>query len=184
MVRSPTRLACRRLPILVACALLPLAGCGGKEDDRFAPPCPTPSIPRDFGDVRRYRGAGLDITDAVLEGRIIAVNGSCTRDGGGIVKANVSVSMELRRGPAATGRNADVSYFVAVSEGERILDKRVYNLRAEFPANTDRLRLTGEDVELRLPVTGQKSAASYRISVGFQLTPNELAVNRSARPVR
>ena len=145
-----------RFTILAACALLPLAGCGGGPDDRFAPPCPTPSIPRDFGDVRRYRGAGLDITDAVLEGRIIAVNGACSRDGANIVKANVSISMDLRRGPAATGRAADVSYFVAVSEGDRILDKRVYTLRAEFPSNTDRLRLTGEELELRLPVTAQK----------------------------
>lgn len=179
MVRSPTR-----LPILAACALLPLAGCGGGPEDRFAPPCPTPSIPRDFGDVRRSRAGGLDITDAVLEGRIIAVNGSCTRDSATIIKANVSVSMDLRRGPAATGRSTDVSYFVAVSEGERILDKRVYTLRAEFPGNTDRLRITGEELELRLPITAQKSAAAYRISVGFQLTPDELAANRGARPIR
>ena len=65
-----------------------------------------------------------------------------------------------------------------VPEGERILDKQVFTLRAEFPPNTDRLRLSGDDVELRLPVSPTKTAEAYRIQVGFQLTPLELEVNR------
>ena len=71
-----------------------------------------------------------------------------------------------------------MSYFVAVLDGERILDKQVFALRAEFPANADRLRLAGDEVELRLPVTPTKTAAAYRIQVGFQLSPAELALNR------
>ncbi len=161
-----------------ALALVLLAGCGGSDNDSFAPPCPQPSIPRDFNDLSRYRGAGRDLTDSVLDGRITGLSGSCKRDGADAVLATVSVGIELNRGPAAPSRIAELAYFVAVSQGERILDKRVFTLRAEFPANTDRVRLTGDDVELRLPVTASKTAAAYRISVGFQLTPAELEVNR------
>ncbi len=164
------------------CALLTLSGCGGGVDDNFAPPCPAPSIPRDFSDLRRFRGTGRDITDAVLEGRVVNIAGSCKRTSDGIVTATISAGIELARGPAASGRIADVAYFVAVSEGERILDKQVFRLRAEFPANTDRLRLTGDEVDLRLPVTPQKTAAAYRISVGFELAPVELEVNRQRGP--
>ena len=163
---------------LGACALLALAGCGASESDNFAPRCPVPSIPRDFNDLRRFRGAGRDITDAALEGRVVNIQGSCKRTGDSTVTATVSVGIELARGPAAPGRIADIAYFVAVSEDDRILDKQIFRLRAEFPANTDRLRLSGDEVELRLPVTTQKTAAAYRISVGFELTPVELEVNR------
>ena len=60
-----------------------------------------------------------------------------------------------------------------------MLDKQVYPLRADFPENTDRLRLAGDSVDLRLPVTAQKTAAAYQVTVGFQLTPAELAFNRA-----
>lgn len=176
MPRLPPTLA------LLAPALLGLASCGPPDPDRFAPPCPQPSIPRDFSDLHRYRGAGRDLTDSVLEGRISGVNGSCARDGARIVAVTVSVALELTRGPAATGRTADVAYFVAVSEGEgRILDKQTFRLRAEFAPNADRVRLAGDEVELRLPVTPERTAAAYRVSVGFELAPAELEVNRRGR---
>lgn len=167
--------ASRSLPALLPALLL--AGCGAGGDN-FAPPCPGAAIVRDAADITRYRGAGRDLTDAVLDGRITGLGGSCKADGEGFVSTTVSVGMELTRGPAAPGRQAEVSYFVAVLDGERILDKQVFNLRAEFPPNNDRLRLTGDSVELRLPVRPGKGADAYRIQVGFQLTPLELDVNR------
>ena len=158
-------------------ALLLLAGCGAAGDS-FPPACPGAAIVRDAADLTRYRGAGRDLTDAVLDARITGLGGSCRADGAGFVSTTVSVGVELTRGPAAPGRLAELSYFVAVLDGERILDKQVFGLRAEFPPNNNRLRLTGDDVELRLPVTGTKGADAYRIQVGFQLTAPELDVNR------
>lgn len=177
MADTPTRLALRFGALF---PLVLLASCGSSDDnEKFAPPCPVPSIPRDTSDLRRYRGAGRDITDSVLDGRITGVEGSCARGDRGFVTSTISVGLELTRGPAAPGRINDIAYFVAVSEGDRILDKHVYTLRAEFPANAERLRLSGDEVQLQLPVTASKTAAAYRVSVGFQLTPEELQVNRT-----
>jgi hypothetical protein len=94
------------------------------------------------------------------------------------VAATINVGIELTRGPAATGRTAEVAFFVAVSQGERVLDKQVYTLRAVFPENTDRLRLTGDSVDLRLPISKTVKADSYQVTTGFQLTPEELEANR------
>jgi len=159
-------------------ALLALAGCGAGNEDNFAPQCPKPSIPRDSNDLHRYRGAGRDITDTILEGRILGISGDCKRDGGAIVSSSIIVSLELSRGPAASGRTADVSYFVAVTQGERVLDKQVFRLNPEFPPNTDRLRLRGDEIELRLPISEGKPASVYQVSVGFQLSAAELEDNR------
>ena len=159
--------------------LLALAGCGGDAQDAFAPACPGAAIVRDAADLSRTRGGQRDLVDTELEGRITGINGRCKRDGTDTVVTTVQVGIELTRGPAAPGRQAQLAYFVAVLDGETILDKQVFPLRAEFPPNADRLRLAGDEVELRLPVKADKTAAAYRIEVGFQLTPEELAANRS-----
>ncbi len=175
-LRFPAWLALR---LLGAAPLLALAGCGGDTQDAFAPACPGAAIVRDAADLSRTRGGQHDLVDTELEGRITGINGNCKRDGADTVVTTIQVGIELTRGPAAPGRQAEVAYFVAVLDGENILNKQVYPLRAEFPPNADRLRLADDDVELRLKVQPNKSAAAYRIEVGFQLTPEELAANRS-----
>jgi hypothetical protein len=170
--------ALSRLALAASLTLPTLAGCGEDSGAQFAPPCPRPAILRDANDLLRYRGSGRDLTDSVLEGRITGISGSCKRSGPNAVAATVTVGMELTRGPAATSRVADVAFFIAVSEGERVLDKQVYQVRAEFPENTDRVRLTGDSVDLLLPVTDKKGADAYQVTVGFQLTPAELEANR------
>ena len=162
---------------LLALLVPVLAGCGG-SDEAFAPACPNVGLVRDAADLVRYRGAGRDLTDLVLNGRLTGVGGSCKRDGSSTVVTTVQVGIELQRGPAAPGRQAQIAYFVAVLDGDRIMDKQVFQLGAEFPANADRLRLSGDAVELRLPVKPDKTAAAYRVQIGFQLTPLELEVNR------
>ena len=170
--------AMRLIYCSLAVPLLALAGCGAGTEDAFAPACPSATILRDAADLTRYRGGGRDLTDTMLGGRITGISGKCVRDGADTVVTTVQVGIELARGPAAPGRQADLAYFVAVLDGDRILDKQVFPLRAEFPANGERLRLTGDDVELRLKVRQDKTAAAYHIQVGFQLTPAELESNR------
>lgn len=162
-----------------------LAGCGGNSGGgpKFAPACPRPAILSDANDLQRFRGNGRDFLDTALQGRITSVNGSCSADGSQAVVATINVGVELTRGPAAVGRTADVSFFVAVSQGDRVLDKQVYTIQAEFPENTDRVRLTGDSVDLRLPVNKTMKADTYQVTAGFQLSPAELEANRR-RPIR
>ena len=169
-------------PLSALCLVAPaLAACSG-SGEKFAPPCPQAGIVRDAADLTRYAGNGRDLTDLVLEGRITGLNGKCSRGDKGVTVVAVSVGLELARGPAAPGRRTELSYFVAVAEGDRILDKRVFPLVAEFPANTDKVRLGGDDVEMALPTTADKPAAAYRVLVGFQLSPAELEQNRRRPP--
>lgn len=177
-----TRQGWQRLAGALAPAVV-VAGCGGGGIDQFAPACPRPAILRDANDLTRYRGTGRDFLDTALQGRITAINGSCTQDGRRTVVATVQVGMDFTRGPAAVGRTTSVPFFVAVSQGQTVLDKQIYTVQLEFPENTDRLRVTGDSVTLRLPVTATQKADSYQVTTGFQLSPEELAINRQ-RPAR
>jgi hypothetical protein len=79
------------------------------------------------------------------------------------------------------GRETDVPVFVAVTEGETILDKRVFLMHVAFPSNVDRITLGTGDVDLVLPVSPTKSGAAYTVLAGFQLTPDQLMQNRRKR---
>jgi hypothetical protein len=71
-----------------------------------------------------------------------------------------------------------VPVFLAVTDGDTILDKRIYPLHVVFPPNVDRLVLRSEEQSLVLPVSPGRSGAAYTILIGFQLTPDELEQNR------
>jgi hypothetical protein len=172
------RLAALLIPLVAG-----LAGCGSANLDKFPPACPRASILGSAANLIRYRadgsgGGGQDVTDMVLNGRITGVSGTCERSDEETLNVAATVGLDLTRGPASTSRREDVPFFVAVTQGDQILDKRVFHIRAEFPANTDRLRLSSDEVHLTLPITRERSGASYDMLVGFQLTPDELATNR------
>jgi len=166
-------------------ALLPLAlaACGSSmNDNHFAPPCPRTAILSDAGDLAHYRPGGRDITDLLLQARIASVNGTCqpgtTKD---TTKVTLNVGLTAQRGPAAGQmRDADLAYFVAVVRDNQILDKRVIPLSFQFPANANRVGITGADQDLVLPTAGSTTAADYVVLVGLQLSPEELERNRQA----
>jgi hypothetical protein len=174
-----------KLAWLAALLLASIAGCGGSNKNAFAPACPRAGILGDAADLTRYReGGGRDITDLVLAGRILGVSGQCKPgDSKTQLETSMQVTLGVTRGPGMTQRQADLTVFVAVSDGDDILDKRLFPVHLEFPSNTDSIRITTEPVTMQLPISAQKSGAAYALTAGFQLTPEELELNR-LRPQR
>ncbi len=170
------------LAAALACTAV-LAGCGSDDPNEFPPACPAASILADGADLTRNDGHGFDITNVVLDGRMTGLQGKCRRsEDHKTLDAELRVGMDLTRGPSAAGRTAAVPYFVAVSRDDRILDKRVLTINVTFPANTDRLHVDGEPVMLAFPTPKGVIGPNYKIVVGFQLTPQELAANRRRGP--
>lgn len=167
-------------PAALLLALL-AAGCssGSGMEGKIAPACPGLAIVKDAADLTRFNGRGEDITDLVLDARVVAVPATCKPGGRGIVEAEVKVTVEVARGPAAPSRRLTLPYFVAVTDPTgRLLDKQEYNLAGEFPANVDRLTVSGQPITLNLPITADRPSSSYRIFVGLALTPTDVAYNR------
>jgi len=172
------RLSFARHAVRFALLLPLLAGCAPPRD-AFAPPCPQPSFPRALADLTRYNGSGRDLTDLVLRARLLRLDGSCEAgDTKGTVVANITVSVEAVRGPALSGNQADLPVFVAVMDGGRILDKKIYTLRASFDSGVQKVIAKSPRISVVLPVSQAKSAAAYGIVAGFQMTPAERAVSQ------
>ena len=170
-------------PRIAACAVLAallLAGCGAKPE-QFAPACPELKLLRDAADLTRMRGQGSDLTDLVVNARVVAVPGSCSEGSKGTVKAMIQVTFEATRGPAAPSRVIELPYLVTVLRGDRIIQQKPYVLPVEFAANVDRARFTGEEIDMVFPVSPEIPASDYRIYVSFRLTADELAFNRKGK---
>lgn len=158
-------------------ALLLLAGCS--PGDKFAPICPQLALVKDAADLTRFNGRGEDVSDLVVNARIVGVPAVCSAAGHDIVRADLTVAMELLRGPAQADRQASVGYFVAVTDSaEKLLDKQTYTMSGEFPPNVTRVTAVSDKITLDFPTSETVPAASYRIFVGLALTPQELAYNR------
>jgi hypothetical protein len=165
---------------LVGALLLAAAASGcGPSDDKFPPACPMLSLLRDGGDLTRFVPGGGAVTDMVLHARIVGVPAKCQSVDAHHVKATLSVQAEMARGPAARERSLQATYFVALTEGDSVVQEQDFTLAGAFPANVDRISAKSDDIELLLPVTKTKTAAAYHIYVGFRLTPDELAYNRA-----
>jgi hypothetical protein len=160
---------------LLASLLALLAACGPTRN-QFPPACPGQAILGDAADLDVYRPGGTrDLTDLVAHGRITGIQGTCKAgDGADRLAVTVNVAVEMTRGPAMPGRETDVPVFVAVTEGDMILDKHVYLMHIVFPSNVDRLSPSLVGINLSLPVTPTKSGAAYTILAGFQLSPDQM----------
>lgn len=176
--RLPNHGWARRAALLAA--LLPLLSDCGPPRNQFAPPCPGQAILGDAADLDVHRGAGTgDLTDMVLHGRIVGMQGTCREgDKKNQLAVTVSIGVEVTRGPAMQGREADVPVFVAVTDGGTVLDKRTFQMHVVFPSNVDRVTLTPGEMNLLLPVTPTKSGAAYTILGGFQVTPDQIGRGR------
>lgn len=164
-------------------ALVALAACSAPKPTEFAPSCPRVAIVADAADLTRYRpGGGQDLTDLVLDARITGFKGNCERDDARNVRTTMTVDLAVLRGPASRGRRTQVAYFVAVRDGETLLDKQIYSLDVSFPENQDQVRITSSEIELVVAVNREKSAAAYDVLIGFQLSPEDLAFNRRRGP--
>ncbi|HKM65487.1 MAG TPA: hypothetical protein VJY39_23660 [Acidisphaera sp.] len=180
-VASPVR----RLGVALAAVvtLLNLGACSQPGAYEFAPPCPRTGIVADAADIVSFRptasGPSQDLTDMIVTGRITGLRGACSREDNGRERVKVTVLVQLTRGPALASRTVSVPYFLSVSNGDTILAKDPQTATVEFPPNVDRVQFTSAPITLSLPTTKDKSGASFDVLAGFQLTPDELAYNRS-----
>ena len=178
--------------VLAAAALasaLPAAGCGGSGGgDRTSLPvaCPRPGILADGADLTRWRpGPVRDLTTMVFDARLTGLNGSCRagrRDRS--LEVTLAPSFTVERGAAGGGeRVADLPWFVAVvGPGEEVLQRRSFVERMAFNRGETRATGEGAPVRLSLPVGEERRATDYRVFVSFELTPEDVAVNRRRGP--
>ncbi|SDD48180.1 hypothetical protein SAMN04487779_1008117 [Belnapia rosea] len=170
---------------VVLLALL-LAGCGAGGSTQLPIACPNPGLLAEGADLTRYRPGGpQDLTGLDFDARLIGLNGSC-RPGRGDRSINLQMTagFSVERGAASEGRSVDLPWFVAVIDRrtDAILSRQGFVERVNFGRNETRSTIDSAPVSISLPVGENRQASDYRLLVSFQLTPEDLALNRRRGP--
>lgn len=169
----------RSLGILVA--TLAVAGCGIFGRSAPQPECPNVAILGDAAIVTKFRDqSGRDLSDVTFTAEVVDIEANCSYD-------RTSVNVELKallavtRGPADRNRVVDLDYFVAITDPQQTpVAKQPFRVRFEFRDQITRLSRV-EELEQRIPLRDLRLGPRYQIVIGFQLTEDELAYNRSLR---
>lgn len=178
---SPTGRAARRIVLLLGLNLglgLALGGCSWVSGQYSDVKCPGAGVVAGIDTVARFDGRGTAYVNLADRATVGGVKSDCNIDSGG-VSVTVSLSTVAELGPTAAGRTIDFPYFVAVTDGrDKVIAKRVFQNTITFKPNENRAG-TQDTVTERIPLADPKQADRYHVIVGFQLTPEELAHNRT-----
>jgi hypothetical protein len=188
---SASRRSAASLPLVLLTCLafcLTLGACTPDPEEK-APQCPIALLRPDASTLNRYDGHGTDLTNLVLSGRLLNINGRCEGLlGKNTLKARAQAEMVLTRGPAAIGREVDVPYIIAVTRNDQpnnpVLDHREYTQHVVFPPNVDTVRVTGSEVWFNFPTRRGLGGQNYTIYLLFALSPEELAANQKALGIK
>ena len=173
-----------RLAFLVLVAPLVLSGCDAmsRVKGKVAPPCPPVYILSDTATITKYRaGGGHDLTDVEVEAEVVGFKGDCIYDDKG-GEISLQLSFNVRRGPAAATRTVELTYFVAIPKFYPAPEaKGIFTFPITFPETADQLRVSDEEVVMRIPVKTKELIDKYEIYLGFQTSADELEMNRRTK---
>jgi len=158
-----------------------LAGCSSLAKTE-PPPCPPVYILSDTSHITKFRpGAGRDLTDVEFEAEIVGFKGECGYDAKG-ANVDLSISLDVKRGPAAAARDVTLSYFVAIPKFYPADEaKAVLVTPVTFPEGVESVRVTDEGVRMQIPLKNRELIDQYVVYLGFQTTPEELEQNRRTK---
>jgi len=158
-----------------------LAGCA---PDRTVPPCPDVRVDNATANITQFRdGPGRDVGDIVYQAEIVSYRGTCTQDlenDEGEAEVEMEIEFAMATGAASAKGEIPLYYFVALPQlFPDPAGKQIFELRRTGPGGASKVQRWTETVSLTLPVTKARPSAAYDIYVGFQLTDEQLAFNRT-----
>ncbi len=167
---------------MVAASLsLVVAGCQATSDERNPGPCPAAGVLYEADRVVTFDGPAT-LENVAYSGEITGVSTTCRYFDDRPIVQNLRIEFAFGRGANAQGDTHAYRYFVAVTrDGVAMLEKRVFEVDIDF--DDKRTVTRKEEIEqIVIPrANPTTSGGNFEIVVGFQLTPAQLAFNRSRR---
>lgn len=162
-----------------------LSGCFGFDASNFddspnVGPCPVAGALYDASRVVEIKGAERH-ENVGFTGAIEGVRGFCRYIGTNPITMEVEIDFAFGRGPQAEGLSHTYPVFVTVTRRDRsVLAKERFDIPVTWPADKDIVRVTESVPGIVIPRANETvSGSNFEVIVGFDLTPAQLAYNRS-----
>jgi hypothetical protein len=169
----------RAMQALGVLALAALAGCSsGTTTGPVACPRIIPAPGADT--IAQFGPGGHEQKDVLVGGRFYDLSASCTQLKVGF-DINTQISFYAERANNSIP-DATLPYFVAlIGPEEKVLAQEQYQEKFAFIPGEPFRRTLAEKITVHVPLRNKSDSASYTVVVGFQLTPDQIAVNRASR---
>lgn len=192
--RIKTKALTKALLGIAVISAMALSGCKstkealkiGDAGERNPGACPRAFALYDAGRIVDFRGDAETFSNVGFTGEIANVRSLCRYYGTEPIVADLEITFDLGRGPAASQSEATYEYFVAVTrKNVDVIEKQVYPLQVRFPAGQDRVRVSDTVDKITIPrATETTSGANFEIVVGFVVTPEQRAFNTDGKRFR
>lgn len=151
-----------------------LAGCG---NDKAARICPQVAAVRELAHITDFgRDDTPGLNSMVAAATIDSIDGDCAFRSTN-VDADFDVHLSARRGSGLGGNQTEFPYFVAVLDQNNLpVSKQNLSAILRFSGNDTTVESI-EKIHVKIP-TDTSNTGEWRVLVGFQLTPEQLAYNR------
>jgi hypothetical protein len=161
---------------LILVPALFLAGC---STDANGPQCPSASVLSDTATLTVFRaGAPADPSGEAYTASIVGVRSSCS-----YVKAAPTATATFRftvratRAPSTDGATYALPYYFALTQGDRILEKKNATLKISFAPGSAATSVDENLPDTIITLEPGHPPTDYQLLVGFQLSDAERAYN-------
>lgn len=143
--------------------------------------CPHAQVVNDLKSIHQFTAPNApNQTQSVSSASMDIINYNCATENGSLV-LDIEVGFNGKLGvegrTAQTTPSLSYPYFVAVTDGKgTILAKEIFSATLAYTDNSD---IVSQSETIRQAMPADTVTSSYRVLVGFQLSPQELAYNRS-----
>jgi hypothetical protein len=159
------------IPLL---ALAALSACSGEEKPLLY--CPKVAVLSEARQITRSAGSQSseqnDVAAMILDVRVTGVAGICKTSGEHRVMLTFRIGFAATSGPAATAPEATLTYFIALTQGDAIIDKKLYPVTFDFKNGATQAVATTTPIRIKLPNVPR--SGRQQILVGFQKSPDEM----------
>ncbi|MGH6827426.1 MAG: hypothetical protein ACREFW_00775 [Rhizomicrobium sp.] len=157
-------------------ALLALAGCNGDKVNN----CPAAVILADAGEMTVFRpGASQDLSGEAYRILLTGTSTDCDiNKKTGETDASLTLHFRATRAPSAAAAHYTIPYFVAVTQGDRMIAKRILQVTFDFAPGASVASFSQSPDDFDIRVENGHQPYEYQLMAGFQMTPAQVQYNR------
>lgn len=157
-------------------ALLTLAGCSSDKVNN----CPTAVILADASQVTIFRpGASQDLAGEAYRVALVGISTDCSiNKKTGETDSSYRLNFRATRAPSADAAHYTVPYFVAVTQGDRLIEKRILQVSFDFGAGDSVATFSESPDDFDIHVENGHQPFEYELMAGFQMTPAQVEYNK------
>ena len=170
--------------IKIAVCLLLTAGCAddsflNSEPSLSGLACPQVAILETPGELTRFAKGGLGkIAKVLFQAHMDITRATCEIEAGESVLVTTDARLVVIRGPADTTGEAKFSFFYAVLDSQKkVIMRETFPIIAKFDGLNNKIDFD-DTVTIEIDLDKGINPASYTVYAGFEMTAEELELNR------